>query len=795
MMRYFTCVVFSLFFFLAAHAGTIEIRYRAPGAEGLKMIWGINGWDYSESSPEGTFIEDKAMHTPMKKEGDDFVLKFNLPDSTILDFLFYFTRVTGPFDMSFGYLDVNNPPVSQNYHYVVNGNMVVKLKPDYTITTPSKDISLLDYATFFLVLFGTMSIVLLAIKKIIFKTASTPLKPVYLFIAISLALLCTLVIIRAKVTDMAVQFLATPKWAIPIVFKSTWYDFLYTFSLTLLFGCLFFLRRKKPRIVLYVFAGLACVSIVACLLNIKIIELLGRPFTYQWLYYSDFLKSTDAKQAVSANVDAETLIAYGLLILAAISLAFLLYQLLIKKPFIVLVLFVACGCIGLFTRYEFGITDIRKKNPVSYFLASLTKVNGIPSLSVKNSGDEQEFTIKNTNVMPPQFAERFAEANITNVIVYVLESTPAEYLTVYNPAFNTTPFLDSLKSSAAIFHNVYAHAPTTNKSMVSLLCGAFPYLSHESLTASKPDIKWPSISSELQKAGYRSSFLNSADNRYNGAGDFLEHRGFDEIQDFRQNPCNADTFSNTRYPDESLDGINDACLPVKFFNWIGNDNKTPFFSLMWTYQTHYPYYPTGQMIDFGTNNDSHEKYLNALHHSDKVLRELVEGLQKRDLLKSTLIVIVGDHGEAFGRHGQTSHAGGIFEENLHIPLMLINPQLFRGEHFSLLGGMSDIAPTIFSVLNKPLPDAWQGENLFSINRRKRVYYFNPYSDFLFGCREGDYKLIYNATTNTFALFNLRDDPHEANNIADKQPDVVNKMNRHLNAWMNYQTGYVNAFLK
>ena len=91
------------------------------------------------------------------------------------------------------------------------------------------------------------------------------------------------------------------------------------------------------------------------------------------------------------------------------------------------------------------------------------------------------------------------------------------------------------------------------------------------------------------------------------------------------------------------------------------------------------------MIDFGASNDSHQKYLNALHCTDKVLRELVEGLQKRDLLKSTLIVIVGDHGEAFGRHGQTSHAGGIFEENLHIPLMLINQQLFQGEHLNVAG--------------------------------------------------------------------------------------------------------------
>jgi arylsulfatase A-like enzyme len=108
--------------------------------------------------------------------------------------------------------------------------------------------------------------------------------------------------------------------------------------------------------------------------------------------------------------------------------------------------------------------------------------------------------------------------------------------------------------------------------------------------------------------------------------------------------------------------------------------------MLWTYQTHYPYYASGNRKDFHVNNESQDKYLNALSSADNALKEIVAGLEKRDLLKSTLIVIVGDHGEAFGRHGQITHAGGIYEENLHIPLILINPLLFEGNHVPVVGG-------------------------------------------------------------------------------------------------------------
>ena len=119
------------------------------------------------------------------------------------------------------------------------------------------------------------------------------------------------------------------------------------------------------------FGSVAILSILICMLNIKITEILGRPFTYQWLYYSDFLNSTDASRAVTANIEKRSLAAYLLMILAAVPLAWLIYQALIKKPVLVLVILIMCFGIGYFAKNDVAINDEKKENPVTYFISSL----------------------------------------------------------------------------------------------------------------------------------------------------------------------------------------------------------------------------------------------------------------------------------------------------------------------------------------------------------------------------------------------------------------------------------------
>jgi lipoteichoic acid synthase len=183
------------------------------------------------------------------------------------------------------------------------------------------------------------------------------------------------------------------------------------------------------------------------------------------------------------------------------------------------------------------------------------------------------------------------------------------------------------------------------------------------------------------------------------------------------------------------------------------------------------------------------KYLNAIRHSDQAFGQLMEYLYKNNLEKETLVIVVGDHGEAFKQHGQIGHATKLYEENIKIPLILINPA-FKSERKDMIGGMVDVAPTIFHLINQSAPEAWQGSSLFSKNHKNSAYFFCPWSDYLFGARSGDYKYIYDALNNETEIYDLKKDPEEKDNLASKRPDIADKSFKKVAAWAQYQDKFV-----
>jgi lipoteichoic acid synthase len=178
--------------------------------------------------------------------------------------------------------------------------------------------------------------------------------------------------------------------------------------------------------------------------------------------------------------------------------------------------------------------------------------------------------------------------------------------------------------------------------------------------------------------------------------------------------------------------------------------KRPFFATLWTVQTHYPYFYSGEEKDYHVNNPDLNRYLNALHHSDQSLGKLMNELRKRGLEESTLVVIVGDHGEAFGRHEQFTHASKIYEENVHVPLILVNKKLFHGQTSEVV---------------------------------------------LFGFRENQFKYIYNATKNTTEVYDLEKDPYETVNLASKHsPAELAKGHKRLAQWIQYEDKFMKAMI-
>jgi arylsulfatase A-like enzyme len=375
----------------------------------------------------------------------------------------------------------------------------------------------------------------------------------------------------------------------------------------------------------------------------------------------------------------------------------------------------------------------------------------------------------------------------------VLESVPAEYIEAYGSLYQATPELNKYREQSLLFRNIYAHAPATNASLVSILSSIYPWISYRNLTQEHPDLNIPTLSAELKQRGYRTGFFSSGDMRFQRSDEFLAHRSFDTFHDYRTLACDQQKFQSDINTWDFQDGADDQCTADSLLEWMRQDSTQPFFGMLWTVQTHYPYFYNGEEIQY-TDDEKLNRYLNGLHHADAQLGRLLRDLKDRGLDESTLVVVLGDHGEAFGQHDQYAHASHIYEENLHIPLLFINPSLFHGEEAPTLGGTSDIAPSVLDILGLPAPNGWQGRSLFAPSRHKRVYFFAPWSSFRFGYREGDLKFIFDATNNTTELYDLSQDPHETNNLADQRPDDVTAGYQRLAAWVQYHDRYMKALL-
>src|SRR5262249_1742567 len=170
----------------------------------------------------------------------------------------------------------------------------------------------------------------------------------------------------------------------------------------------------------------------------------------------------------------------------------------------------------------------------------------------------------------------------------------------------------------------------------------------------------------------------------------------------------------------------------------------PFFALMWTDQTHYPYRNSPRPVLTGESDYAHAgyrddkaRYLQGIREADAIIGEFAKFLEERNLFRSTLIIIVGDHGEGFSHHGIRAHASEIYDEFVRIPFLMINPILFDGKVSHKNAGLIDVAPTILSLLEEKAPVSWQGIDLLSRSSRKYNFSFAPSGNFKIGYRTGN----------------------------------------------------------
>ena len=329
---------------------------------------------------------------------------------------------------------------------------------------------------------------------------------------------------------------------------------------------------------------------------------------------------------------------------------------------------------------------------------------------------------------------------MTNVLIYVIDALRADHLSSYGYSRPTSPNLDALAAEPTAVRFTHAFSPSTWTKPVaaSLLSGCYPP-AHGVRTRSDLFISGvPRLPEILQSAGYRTAAVSTIGNVSSALGYGI---GFDRFVDLYKEPSLVDRreVSNTGawklYFEQDItvvlplaEDVNEVALA-----WLSEEEKAPWFLFLWVLDPHDPYFPPGGYDRWrdpsydGKIDGSSESirrvrseadvqrlidlYDGEIAYTDAQFGLLVDELKAMGLYDDTLIVVVGDHGEAFGDHGDFVHGHLAYDEIMHVPMIMkfpseppSRPFAVHGAHQAnvreadVLAQLTDVAPSVLDAL-------------------------------------------------------------------------------------------------
>jgi arylsulfatase A-like enzyme len=358
-----------------------------------------------------------------------------------------------------------------------------------------------------------------------------------------------------------------------------------------------------------------------------------------------------------------------------------------------------------------------------------------------------------------------------NVLLIVLESTGARYLRAYGATEDPTPNLTGLAQRSIVFDNAYAVYPESVKGLVTYLASRYP--GFDVPAERHAAIASPSLPTRLGAAGYSTALFHSGRFMYLGMDTILAATGFQRLED-------AGDIGGNR---NSSFGIDESAAVQRILEWVDSlPRERPFLAAYLPIAGHHPYayaevgpFPEEREID---------RYRNALYDGDRAVGVLLAGLRARGLEDSTMIIVIGDHGEAFGQHsGNYGHTLAIYEENVRVPFTIFVPGMGKApRRVRRLASLLDAAPTVLDLVGLDAPATFQGVSLLDARPRMALF-FTDYSLGLLGLRDGCTKYLYEMESRRSRLFDLCQDPAEQVDLATERASDVVRYRDRLRRWI------------
>ncbi|MDP8249014.1 MAG: sulfatase [Candidatus Tritonobacter lacicola] len=402
-----------------------------------------------------------------------------------------------------------------------------------------------------------------------------------------------------------------------------------------------------------------------------------------------------------------------------------------------------------------------------------------------------------------------------NVILIVVDTLRADHLETYGYSRNTAKNIAKLAEDGILFKNAIAPASWTRPSIASIMTSMYPS-SHGAVgRMGELDDKYLTIQEILKEHGYATVGFNSNGN----AGKFWN---FDQGFDFFNHAPMTRGYKGEKLqsPASSITDRGKA--------WVyDNPTERPFFLYLLYIDPHAPYF-TDEEFQFnksykGKNNGSLEQlkeidwnrrlsedgqeipgimeecnYVKDLYdaeiaYTDKHIGRLMGFLHEFNLYENTLIILTADHGEGLWDHDNRGHGEDIYQEQLHIPLIIRCPGIKGGKRISNYVSTIDILPTVLDIVGIRPPAHFQGVSLLPMMLGKRakegvllVEEQLDERDFTGVIKDG-WKLIYDRAHDSYELYDLRKDRKEKQNLANSNDHSIEKIFRNLSLILHKKT--------
>ncbi len=357
-----------------------------------------------------------------------------------------------------------------------------------------------------------------------------------------------------------------------------------------------------------------------------------------------------------------------------------------------------------------------------------------------------------------------------SVLLITIDTLRADRLGCYGYEGAETPNLDRLASEGVLFEQVGAHVPVTLPSHATILTGLLPasHGVHDNGTFSLSDTV-TTLAEVFREEGYRTGAVLGA---YVLARQFGLDQGFDEYEDrFGSDRDGRGTeLLERRAAEVSRRGI----------EWLDLQPGRRFFLWLHFFDPHRPYDPPPPYHQrfAGREYDGELAYVDA--HIGSLLTYLVE----QGIDRSTLVVVVSDHGEGLGEHDESTHGYFVYETTMRVPLLMRwAGTLPAGLRVASVVRTADIAPTVMALAGMRMPVSHDGIDLrpsldgVPIGDSVAVgETMTPLYDFdlspLISVRTNRWKFVAGPTP---TLHDIRLDPSESQNVAEAHPEVVREL--------------------